>query len=94
MGKRKRVAGLKVKSQKSKVKSQKSKVKSQKSKVEEEAGASTIHDLQSLQFRVHSWFKHLLERVGAAGPRRPTGADRCGERSLPKKKWNLHHLPQ
>jgi hypothetical protein len=37
--------------------------------------------------------RRILGIVGAAMPRRPTGADLCGERSLPLKNKHLHFLP-
>jgi hypothetical protein len=37
--------------------------------------------------------RRILGLVGAARPRRPTGADLCGERSLPLKNRHLHFLP-
>ncbi len=37
--------------------------------------------------------RRILGIVGAARPRRHTGADLCGEKSLPLKNRHLHFLP-
>ena len=56
----------------------------------------TIHDLQSYMIRVHSRGLNISERVGAAGPHRPTGErDKTSRSKIQEKKSDLHlsHAP-